>query len=288
MKQATAHGGRAWLVDASYDVGQVTLSLIGEENLELFRWTDSNFQPYYLTEEDRVGERVTKVDLFTQNERTLYKVNIPSSTKKVAGWELDIDPSLSYVYDKGLRFGVLHRFENDGWVPQASLDFEQSSRFDELFGEIEEKDPLKYALVKEAYSYTNLPVPQISKDKLGLPDDDGSEEDYYNAILLSRLANLPITRTYRNHAVSTWIRSMLNTYYRTHNILIPNSEELKLGDTRKSVTGALTIAPESGTYFNMVVLDFESLYPGCIDVFNLSYETIRCLIPNASRTKFQA
>jgi hypothetical protein len=69
---------------------------------------------------------------------------------------------------------------------------------------------------------------------------------------------------------------MLNTYYRAHGILIPNSEELKLGDTRKFVTGALTIAPESGTYFNMHVLDFESLYPGCIDVFNLSYETIRC------------
>ena len=203
--------------------------------------------------------------------------------KKVAGWESDIDPALSYVYDQGLRFGVLHRFENDAWIPQASLDVDQSSRFDELFGEIEEKDPLKYALVKEAYSYTNLPVPRISKDKLGLPDDDGSEEDYYNAILLSRLANLPITRTYRNHAVSTWIRSMLNTYYRTHNILIPNSEELKLGDTRKSVTGALTIAPESGTYFNMHVLDFESLYPGCIDVFNLSYETIRCPHPECQQ-----
>jgi DNA polymerase I len=26
----------------------------------------------------------------------------------------------------------------------------------------------------------------------------------------------------------------------------------------------------------MQVLDFESLYPGCIDVFNLSYETVRC------------
>ncbi len=281
----TAHGDRAWLVDASYVAGQVTLNLIGENNLTPFQWSDSSFHPYYLTEEDTIGERVTKLDLFTQNERTLNKVNIPSAKKKVIGWESDIDPALSYVYDRGLRFGVLHRFENDAWVPQASLDVDQSSRFDELFGEIEEKDPLKYALVKEAYSYTNLPVPQISKEKLGLPDDDGSEEDYYNAILLSRLANLPITRTYRNHAVSTWIRSMLNTYYRTHNILIPNSEELKLGDTRKSVTGALTIAPESGTYFNMVVLDFESLYPGCIDVFNLSYETVRCPHPECQQNQ---
>jgi DNA polymerase I len=69
---------------------------------------------------------------------------------------------------------------------------------------------------------------------------------------------------------------MLNTYYRNHNILIPNPEELNLGDTRKQVTGALAIGPQPGTYFNMHVLDFESLYPGCVDVFNLSYETIQC------------
>jgi DNA polymerase elongation subunit (family B) len=283
VKQATAHADMAWLVDASYGAGQVTLNLIGEKGLEPFRWTDSSFHPYYLTEEDAIGERITKIDLFTQNERTLYKVNAVGAMKNVTGWETDIDPALSYVYDRGLRFGVLHRFENDAWVPQVLLDVEQSSRFDKLFGEIEEKDHLKYALVKEAYSYANLPVPRISKEKLGLPNDDGSEKDYYNAILLSRIANLPITRTYRNHAVSSWIRSMLNTYYRTHNILIPNSEELWLGDTRKSVTGALTITPESGTYFNMFVLDFESLYPGCIDVFNLSYETIRCPHPECQQ-----
>jgi DNA polymerase I len=257
----------------------VTLNLIDDESLEPFSWTDSNFIPYYLSAEDASGEKVTKLDLFTQNKRVCYKVSIAGTKKNLVGWESEIDPALSYTYDRGLRFGVLHRFENGAWLPQASLDSEQSSSFDDLFGEIEERDPLKYALVKQAYSWTDLPVPRISRKKLGLPDDDGSDEDYYNAILLSRLANLPITRTYRNHTVSTWIRSMLNTYYRAHNILIPNSDELKLGDTRRSATGALTIAPESGTYFNMHVLDFESLYPGCIDVFNLSYETIRCPHP---------
>src|SRR5208283_5774343 len=79
--------------------------------------------------------------------------------------------------------------------------------------------------------------------------------------------------------------SMLSTYYRAHSILIPNSEELNLGDTRKQVTGALAIGPEPGTYFNMHVLDFESLYPGCIDVFNLSYETIQCPHPECRENK---
>ena len=109
VKQATAHADMAWLVDASYGAGQVTLNLIGEKGLEPFRWTDSSFHPYYLTEEDAIGERITKIDLFTQNERTLYKVNAVGAMKNVTGWETDIDPARSYVYDRELRFGVLHR-----------------------------------------------------------------------------------------------------------------------------------------------------------------------------------
>ena len=272
----------AWLIDASYEPGRVTLNLIGE-NLEPFRWIDSNFHSYYLTEKQN-NDVVKKVDLFSQTDRTLYKVNVTRDTPKaIIGWESEIDPTLSYAYDKGLRFGLLHRLEHDAWVPHVSLDAEHISRFNSLFGEIEQRDPLKYALVKEAYASVNQIIPRISHEKLGLPKGTGSEEDYYNAFLLSRIANLPISRTYRNRSVSEWIRSMLYTYYRAHNILIPNSEELRLGDNRKYVTGALTIAPESGTYFNMHVLDYESLYPGCIDVYNLSYETIRCPHPECQR-----
>jgi DNA polymerase elongation subunit (family B) len=267
----------AWLVNASHSAGQVSLSFIRARDAEPFRWVDS-FQSYYLTKDEQGGEPMTKRDLFTQNDLTLYKMRYRGRPpKNIRGWEVDIDPALSYVYDKGLRFGVLHRFEDNSWVPQVSLRDEQLSGFERLFGGINKKDPLKYTLVKEAYAYANQPVPRIEPGKLGLPD--GSEEDYYTAFLLSRIANLPITRTYRNYSVSDWIRSMLYTYYRANGILIPNPEELMLGDTRKYVTGALTIAPESGTYFNMFVLDFESLYSGCIDVFNLSYETVRCPHP---------
>lgn len=265
----------AWLVDATYGAGQVSLTLLGAGKLELIRWTDSTFQPYYLSDKVHQGEPIKKLNLFTGQELKLHKVNYSGKPPKdVDGWELTIDPALSYVYDNKLRFGVLHSYENNAWRPHVSLDSEDLARFDELFGESLKKDPLKYSMVKEAYSCTRQPVPQVNAEKLRLPE--GSEEDYTNALLLSRLANLPLQRTYKNYSVSDWIRSMLNTYYRTHNILVPNPGELKLGDTRKYVTGALTIAPESGTYFNMHVLDFESLYPGCIDVFNLSYETIRC------------
>jgi DNA polymerase I len=241
--------------------------------LESIDWVDQSFQPYYLTKHEQ-GEPVRKIDLFTGNEVTLHKVNYAGKPPKdMQGWELDIDPALSYSYDKGLRFGVLHCLTDRGWIPEASSD-EDVAGFEKLFGKIR-CDPLKYACLKEAYGYVNQPVPKIPEEKLRF-HEKGSEDEYYNAFLLSRLANLPLNRTYRNYSVSDWIRSMLNTYYRTHNILIPNPDELSLGDTRKQVTGALAIGPEPGTYFNMRVLDYESLYPGCIDVFNLSYETIQC------------
>ncbi len=276
--KVSADAHRAWLVDSTYSAGQVVLSLIRASDLEPIRWIDSGFQPYYITEKESRGEPIKKLNLFTQKESAFHKVRyVGKAPKNINSWELEMDPALSYIYDKELRFGTLHQFENNTWMPELSLDDEDLSRFEELFGEIRYKDPIKYSMVKEAYTYAIQPVPLVKLEKLGLPE--GSEEDYYNAFLLSRIANLPISRTYRNRTVSDWIRSMLNTYYRSHNMLIPNPEELKLGDTRKYVTGALTITPDSGTYFNMHVLDFESLYPGCIDVFNLSYETVRCNHP---------
>ena len=278
-----SEGALAWLVDASYDAGQVSLHFVRASDLETIRWTDK-FHPYYLIEGEHGGENVRKVNLFTQETVSLQKVNyVKKPPKDIHGWEAEIDPALSYVYDNGVRFGLLHMLKDGHWLPEASLETEQSSRFDRLFDDLREKNPLKYGLVREAYTHTTQPVPRISGTTLGISDDGGTEEEYYNAFLLSRLANLPIPRTYRNHAVSDWIRSMLCTYYRAHNILIPTSEELKLGDKRKFVTGALTIAPESGEYFNMVVLDYESLYPGCIDVFNLSYETVRCSHPECQK-----
>jgi DNA polymerase elongation subunit (family B) len=276
-------GALAWLVDASYDAGQVSLHFVRASDLETIQWNDS-FQPYYLIEGEHGGEVVRKVNLFTQETVSLQKVNyVKKPPKDIHAWEAEIDPALSYVYDHGLRFGLLHTLKDDHWLPQARLEAEQGTRFTRLFDDLREKNPLKYGLVKEAYTHTIQSVPRISGTTLGISDSGGTEEEYYNAFLLSRLANLPIPRTYRNHTVSDWIRSMLYTYYRANSILIPTSEELMLGDKRKFVTGALTIAPESGEYFNMVVLDYESLYPGCIDVFNLSYETVRCSHPECQK-----
>ncbi|MCD6428102.1 MAG: hypothetical protein J7L12_00615 [Desulfurococcales archaeon] len=71
--------------------------------------------------------------------------------------------------------------------------------------------------------------------------------------------------------------------HRRRGYLIPNEEDLrqikgvvktaaKVGGKRYA--GAIVIDPIPGVYFNVVVLDFASLYPSIIKVWNLSYETI--------------
>jgi len=117
---------------------------------------------------------------------------------------------------------------------------------------------------------------EIEPEELGInrPIDP---EKYHLMFMIARIANLPIPEAYSNRRVSEWIKSMIYTYLRRNNILIPTSKELRKGsELKRSVPGALTITPKSGTYFNTVVTDFESLYPSCIDSYNLSYETIDC------------
>ena len=139
------------------------------------------------------GRRLRKLDLFTQNELTLCRVNYGKRpSKDIRAWESEIDPALGYIYDNRLRFGV-HRLEGNGGLPQVSLDAEQSFRFDRLFGKIQGKNSAKYSLVKEAYTYANQLVPRITWVRLSIADDGGSEEDYHNAFLLSRIANLPLS-----------------------------------------------------------------------------------------------
>ena len=229
---------------------------------------------------------MTKIQLLTQTEKILNKISYASKApKNVKGWELEVDPALSYAYDQGLRFGLVHSYEGQNWVPQTPLSDHQQNRFDSILSSLPKVDPLKQSILRDTYPILVQPIPGISPHTIGVPEDQWSPEEYYRAMMLSRLANLPLYQTYQSHQVSDWIRGMLDSYYRAHDILIPTTTELRLGSDKKFVTGALTITPESGTYFNMAVLDFESLYPGVVDVYNLSYETIQCGHPECQSNK---
>ncbi|MEM3793901.1 MAG: DNA-directed DNA polymerase I, partial [Candidatus Bathyarchaeia archaeon] len=102
--------------------------------------------------------------------------------------------------------------------------------------------------------------------------------------LLSRISYLSMEEVSRQ-GVSSWIRSMLYREHRARGILIPRSDEileLKGFTTTKAIIkgkkykGAIVVEPKPGIHFNVAVLDFASLYPSIIKVWNLGYETVLC------------
>ncbi len=101
-------------------------------------------------------------------------------------------------------------------------------------------------------------------------------------VLIMRLAKMGLEDVTR-HKVSAWVKNLMYWEHRRRGYLIPNEDELlhlkgevktaaKIGGKRYA--GAIVIDPIPGVYFNVVVLDFASLYPSIIKVWNLSYETI--------------
>ena len=104
-------------------------------------------------------------------------------------------------------------------------------------------------------------------------------------ILLMRLTGMTFEDINRQ-AVSSWIRNWLFSEHRRRGYLIPRPEEIikSRGDSTtsalikgKKYQGAIVVKPVLGIHFEVTVLDFASLYPSIIKVWNLSYETMNCL-----------
>lgn len=103
-------------------------------------------------------------------------------------------------------------------------------------------------------------------------------------IALARITRM-ILEDVSRQSVSNWIKSLMYWEHRRNNYLIPSSEEILAvkGSTSthsiikgKKYRGAIVIEPKPGVNFNVVVLDFNSLYPSIIKKWNLSYETVKC------------
>lgn len=100
---------------------------------------------------------------------------------------------------------------------------------------------------------------------------------------IARVSKMPLEDVARL-SVSNWIRSMLIFEHRRINAIVPRSEELekKGGASSKAIIkdkkykGGFVMEPKPGVHFNVVVVDFASLYPSLIKVYNLSYETVNC------------
>jgi DNA polymerase elongation subunit (family B) len=102
---------------------------------------------------------------------------------------------------------------------------------------------------------------------------------------LSRISYMTMDDVSRQ-GVSGWIRSIMFCHHRKRGYLIPRKDEILEVKGRtateavikgKKYKGAIVVEPKPGVHFNVAVLDFASLYPSIIKVWNLGYETVRCV-----------
>jgi len=286
----------AWyLIGADTEGTTVKLKFFDPSLGKIEEFRDSTYKPYFFIpyplskgDEEAVrslygeAEVVKKIDLYTNEEREVAKVRVYKPeflTKAVRKfetvWESEIEFHHSYAYDRGLTFGAQHWVKDNNFTPISGIQEELRTKFDRVFGNVKAVDPLKFGQLEHWFSLLHQPVPQLQPKMLGVSGEVDPDR-YYFAFTLSRIVNLPILHAYSSRSVSDWLKSMMYTYLRKNNVLIPTSKELRRGLETHVVPGALTITPKSGIYFNTVVADFESLYPSCIDSYNLSYETVDC------------
>ena len=112
------------------------------------------------------------------------------------------------------------------------------------------------------------------------------EDDLVMKLILAmtRISRMPMEDVSRQ-GVSRWIRNFLQYEHRRRGILIPNSEDILALKGRtvtkaiikgKKYKGAIVVEPVPGVHFNVAVMDFPSLYPSIIKVYNLGYQSILC------------
>jgi len=284
-----------YLINGTSEKGSIKLSLYNPVSAETIEIQDGTYRSYFLlhspltSQEDAIlqsmgvkARAVEKTDLFSGEKRAMTRVEVDDPVRLASAsklfeekWEDRIEYLLSYVYDRGLVFGAPYDVNGVELKPARKVSGSLEERFNEKFLGIKSSDPQKYEMLEHWFTLCSQPVPQVPLKELGVAET-ADYEKVYLAFLLSRVANLPLPEAFSNRQVSTWIRSILHSYLRRKNILVPRSSELRKGQTVHAVPGALTFQPKAGTYFDTVVVDFESLYPSLIDAYNLSYETVDC------------
>jgi len=216
---------------------------------------------------------------------------------------------LPYLYNRADRLGVKNS-ENPFYMMRDSATLRHGVHID-LYRTLSNRSFQIYAFSQK---YTSFSLNAVSKALLGKEKIDyGLEFDeltlyqtanycYNDALLtyeltsfnndllmnllviIARIGRMPVDDIARM-GVSQWIRSLLYYEHRKDNYLIPKRVELEqksegvMSDAvikDKKYRGGLVVEPKEGIHFDVVVMDFASLYPSIIKVRNLSYETVRC------------
>ena len=156
---------------------------------------------------------------------------------------------------------------------------EQKIHLEKAFGDLNYSELAAYCLRDSEITYKLTSFENDSAMKL--------------ILVLARIASMPMEDVSRQ-GVSRWIRNFMHREHRKRNILIPNAEDIltKKGKTSttavikgKKYKGAIVVEPTPGVHFNVAVMDFPSLYPSIIKVWNLGYQSICCSHPGCKGHK---
>ena len=219
------------------------------------------------------------------------------------------DFDLPYLYNRAERLGI-KKVDNPLYMMRDSATLKHGVHLD-LYRTLSNRSFQIYAF---SQSYTDFKLNTVSKALLGKEKIDygidlGDLNLYQTAnycyndalityeltsfnhdllmnllVTIARIGRMPIDDIARL-GVSQWIRSLLYYEHRQRNALIPKREDLQkrsegvLSDAvikNKKYRGGLVVDPKEGIHFDVVVMDFASLYPSIIKVKNISYETVRC------------
>jgi DNA polymerase I len=149
----------------------------------------------------------------------------------------------------------------------------QKIHLDKDFGDLNQSELIAYCFRDSEITY-----------KLTSHDNDSAMK---LMLVLTRIASMPMEDVSRQ-GVSRWIRNFMQREHRKKHLLIPNAEDIltKKGKTSttavikgKKYKGAIVVEPTPGVHFNVAVMDFPSLYPSIIKVWNLGYQSICCNHP---------
>ena len=219
------------------------------------------------------------------------------------------DFDLPFLYNRAERLGI-KKADNPLYMMRDSATLKHGVHLD-LYRTLSNRSFQIYAF---SQSYTDFSLNSVSKALLGKEKIDygidlGDLNLYQTAkychndalltyeltsfnhdllmnllVIIARIGRMPIDDIARL-GVSQWIRSLLYYEHRQRNALIPKREDLQkrsegvMSDAvikDKKYRGGLVVDPKEGIHFDVVVMDFASLYPSIIKVKNLSYETVRC------------
>ena len=113
-----------WLVGAAYSEGNVKLTFIKSPE-HTIHVTQEPFTPYFYGLPVSTGEPVTRRELLSGKQLQVARIPSSKQVKVDRVWERDLDPALSYVYDRQLRFGGPHQQTEDGFKTELKVSADQ-------------------------------------------------------------------------------------------------------------------------------------------------------------------